>query len=163
MSIQITGDKKIQKFLNNLPKAFRKEALEEAIKPAGAMIRDEAKSIVKGYIRNTDGQSKAAYLMRNTRSLKSKSKTNYGYNVYVKGKDMIVGDKPWSIAGYGVLFGEGAYHQKNRVTRKSKANRGSFAGFGNFINEAGVKKGALSRSIILKNISRISNAVLKNG
>jgi hypothetical protein len=157
------GGKQIDQMLARIPKSFNKQALEIASKPSAEIIRDEAKNIIGKRIKNKDQQSKAAYVQRSIRALVSKSKYNYGYNVYVKGKDITVGNRMWGVVPYAILLGEGAYHQKDRSTRKTKANRGSFDGFGNFIVEAGQRKGTIARQKFLKNIYKISQALLKNG
>lgn len=160
--MEVIGIREIDRVLAKIPKAFQPEAIQEASKPAAMIIRDQARKNIKVNEKNTDGQSKAAFLSRNTKALKSKSKKNPGYNVYVKGKDIPVGDRFWKISGYAVLFGEGSYKTKSgRKTRGTGADRGDFEGFGNFITKAWEQKGTLARRVFLNNIDRIAKTFIK--
>lgn len=161
-SFVISGDKKVDLFLKNLPKAFRKEAVEMASKPAALVIRNEARINVTKNVKSVGGMSKAAYVARSTKALKSKSRINPGYNIYVKGKDIPVGNREWYAQGYSILLGEGSYKGKRR-TRSTGANRGYFKGFGNHIQAAGSLKGGMARRIFMNNISNISKSYLRSG
>jgi hypothetical protein len=156
----VIGDKHIMMVLNNIPKAFHKEAIEDAAKPGALMVRSAARQEITKQIKSTNGQSKAAYLSRSTMALRSKSRRNPGYNVYIKGKGIPVGNKTWTVQGYGVLFGEGSHKTGNRTTN-SGANRGRFRGFGNPIEKAGARKGRMARQLMMVRIDRIAKATLR--
>lgn len=162
LNFSLSGNEKIDRFLRTFPEAFRKEALEMAAKKPALLIREEARTIVsKTIVRKSSGhsgQSKAAFVARNIKSVKSRSKTNPGYNIYLKGKDIDVGDKKWNIQGYGVLLGEGS---KGKRKTKKGANRGKSTGSGNFIASAGRKQGARSSAMMLRNIQLISNSYMR--
>jgi hypothetical protein len=161
-SFEVIGGKEIDRILANIPKAFRKEAIEGSAKPGALMLRSAARQEVTLNAKNQNGQSKAIFLARNIHALiANKAVFNFGYNVFIKGKDIPVGDREWHIQGFGVLFGEGSYKVGERTTRKTKANRGRFRGFGNFIEKAAQRKGKIARDLMMHRLDRIAKATLR--
>mgnify|MGYP000442049213 CR=1 FL=1 len=151
MSKFIYGDEKIDKALRDFPKNIKISAIRAAAREGGNIVKDRAKSKVGRIAKNKEGQSKAAYVQRNIRTVASRSKDNPGVNVYIKGKSIPVGKRHWSVQGYGVLLGEGS--EKERFTRGTGASRGKFRGYGNFIEKANNEVGSRARRRFYKSLT----------
>mgnify|MGYP000105890336 CR=1 FL=1 len=122
MSKFIYGDEKIDKALRDFPKNIKISAIRAAAREGGNIVKDRAKSNVGRIAKNKEGQSKAAYVQRNIRTVASRSKDNPGVNVYIKGKSIPVERRHWRVQGYGHSLGAGPH--KQRHTRGTGASRG---------------------------------------
>lgn len=158
----IKGDKAIISTLSDLPSNIRVSAIRAAGRKAGKPIVQEARSYLKSKpaTTNQEGQSKVAYIARNIKIVNSRNKVNPGVIITVTGKDFKVGNREWTIKGYGILLGEGSYHGK-RKTRGTKANRGIFKGFGNYIQEGARVAGNEALDLFAEGIHIEVNKALK--
>ena len=152
---EFKGDKEIDLALKELDTKITRQAIIATCREAAKPLVTEAKQILLSETKtsNTGGTSKLAFVARNTKAVASKSRTNPGVNIMVKGPDIPVGDRAWKIFGYAVLLGEGSYRTPYRQT-KSGAFRGNFEGFGDWIHKASLKLGNLPYLIVHKNLKQ---------
>ena len=150
----IQGFEQIDKTLKDLPNQIRTSAIRAgARKAAKPIIRTARQSLVSSAkSRNTEGQSKLAYVARNIKAKTLRSKNNPGVYVGVNGRDIPVGKRFWDVRAYAILLGEGSYKTGERRTRSKGANRGRFRGLGNFIQRGAQIAGNQPSQILLDSI-----------
>lgn len=160
LEVGIQGN--VQETLKEFEKGFRDQVIVSAARKASRPIinasRQEVRKISEQATTSQDA-SKSAYIARQIKAFKSKSKTSPGVAIYVKGADVFVHDRFWTSGAYAILLGEGSYKkpQGRRWRRPPHKYTGKFKGFGNFM-EKGFQIGASEASaIFMKEIDNVIN------
>lgn len=176
ISIDLEGDKQIMRLFDGVSKNLKDRSLVEAARKGSKILIDDARSNisqgVESYVSrstkdrknkgiNKNLQSKASYIKRNIKAKEPSKRYGLGVNVGVYGKDIPVGDRYWDILGYAQLLAKGAYVKKLRFTRKSKAYRGVFDGFGHFMNNALAKKGNIALAEMRKSAKKTLDELME--
>lgn len=155
MSVKIEGINEVLNVLNELPKnigrntiiSSGKKALRPAQKEAKSFLRSQAKTFS-----NERGFSKLRYIAKNIRIVTSKNRRFPGVNMYVKGNDLPVGDRFWSISGYAALLAFGS---------EARAGRGIFRGFENYIQEGYKRTKSEVRKLFFSGIRKELNKAVQ--
>lgn len=148
-------------FLGLVDKEIKRNAINAGARKAAKPVISEARSILD-QVAKTDSKeySKLGYVKRSIIAETPSKRYGTGVNIKVKGADLRVGDRFWKVLGYAILLGEGSYKSGNRLTRKTKQNRGFFRGFGNFIETAWQRKGSESEAIFISVVNNEVEAAL---
>ena len=127
--------------LDVLPDKLNKRAITGAAATALRPARKESSSKVRKYGKGTwDGYSKARYIARTIKVIRSSSKYPPGAILKIdpKAKDMPVStydNREWTAAGYAKVIAIGS-QGKNRKQRSTGRNTGKVEGIGNYILDA---------------------------
>ena len=149
---QIGFDKQMmvaaEKLLADIPKRIKHRDISTSASKALLPAKNEAKNKLRDIsVGSGDGISKALFLVRTVRVVRSRMGYPPGASLRIKGPDVPVYDREWKAKGFAKLLSAGSYKVSKRKWRSNGKNTGSFKGFGNFIVESANKKQAEIRTV----------------
>jgi hypothetical protein len=155
--------------LKKLPKNISHSVISNAAKKSAKGIVKDARAELHKIANQREtprkGFSKALFVAKAVKEKVNKKRQAPGAKVWVDGPDIPVGDRKWALRGYAKLLGSGSYQVSSRKTRKSGSNRGSVAGFGNYVLKAARRNRAMAEArfgqLILKEMDRASDKTIK--
>ncbi len=166
MSQYVFGVEDAVKLLEGVKASFTSQMIDPAAKKALVPVRQAAKSNITKFAKrksksNKREFSKARFISRGIIITKINRKNGGGARVGVNHRMGIQmsANRRWNLSGAAKLYGAGAYKTPQRK------GHGAFAGYGNFIADAGVKySGAVSRRFtryLFENLQRYNSRVVK--